>query len=72
MSIKILQERCQQLKKLESTIEKVNEEILSLDYDGNDQYFEALQELANMNQFLCKQRKACREAIILHAAEAFG
>ncbi|CAM0112476.1 hypothetical protein VPH184E372_0256 [Vibrio phage 184E37-2] len=74
MSKRVLKERCQQLKKLEVAIEKVNNQILDIDCpDGElDTYFAALQELAEINRHLSKQRYVCREAIILHAVEVYG
>lgn len=71
MSIKILQERCQQLKKLEVAIEKLNTEITEMDYSVEG-YWENLQELGEMNRHLNNQRESCREAILLHAVEMFG
>ena len=73
MSTRVLKERCQQLKKLEVAIEKVNSEVMNLDCSlERDAYWNILQELGDINRNLNTQRDACREAIILHAVEVYG
>lgn len=71
MSIRVLQERCQQLKKIEVVIEKINIEIVEI-YYSVENFRDCVQKLGEMNQHLNSQRNSCREAIIFHALRLFG
>ncbi len=74
MSKEILKERCQQLQRIENTIEKVNHILTTLDCSEMDRetYWEKIRELGETNQYLSCQRKSCREAIILQAMAIYS
>ncbi len=73
MSKEVLRGRCQQLQKIENTIEKINHLLTTIDCEemDRDTYWEKIQELGETNQYLNCQRNACREAIILQAMEIY-